>query len=157
MGADPLRISPGLEALKQVEALRPHLNWIAAQAPAAILRGRAPRASVRAVRLIGRSSTSRLSSSTSRLEPVPSPWWRKLTAPAPAPSTSASASSRPEARAAEIAPIIVSPQPSREPASSFGGTSSQASSPSKTSAGIARSRHQHVPGPQLPQLLGRAE
>jgi len=38
-GGRPARISPGLEALKQVEALRPHLNWIAAQAPAAILRG----------------------------------------------------------------------------------------------------------------------
>ena len=40
-GGRPLRISPGLEALVQVEALRPHLNWIAAQAPAAILRGEA--------------------------------------------------------------------------------------------------------------------
>ncbi len=38
-GGRPTRISPGLQALEQVEAVRPHLNWIAAQAPAAILRG----------------------------------------------------------------------------------------------------------------------
>lgn len=38
-GGRPTRISPGLEVLKQVEALRPHLSWIAEQAPAAILRG----------------------------------------------------------------------------------------------------------------------
>ena len=38
-GGRPTRISQGVEVLEQVEALRPHLNWIAAQAPAAILRG----------------------------------------------------------------------------------------------------------------------
>jgi protein-tyrosine phosphatase len=38
-GGRPLRISPGLKALERIAALRPHLNWIAAQAPAAILRG----------------------------------------------------------------------------------------------------------------------
>jgi protein-tyrosine phosphatase len=38
-GGRPARLSQGLEALERVEALRPHLNWIAAQAPAAILRG----------------------------------------------------------------------------------------------------------------------
>jgi protein-tyrosine phosphatase len=38
-GGRPLRLSEGIAALGQVETLRPHLNWIAAQAPAAILRG----------------------------------------------------------------------------------------------------------------------
>ena len=38
-GGRPLRISEGLRALEEVEALRPHLDWIASDAPAAILRG----------------------------------------------------------------------------------------------------------------------
>jgi protein-tyrosine phosphatase len=35
----PLRISDGLRALEDVDALRPHLDWIAERAPAGILRG----------------------------------------------------------------------------------------------------------------------
>ena len=38
----PLRISPGLAALEEVELVRPHLDWMATQAPAAILRGEHP-------------------------------------------------------------------------------------------------------------------
>ena|SRR5215207_6548473 len=38
----PLRISEGLAALEGVEMLRPHLDWIAEEAPAAILRGDVP-------------------------------------------------------------------------------------------------------------------
>ena len=41
-GGRPLRISPGLAALEQVEPLRAHLDWIATEAPAAILRGDHP-------------------------------------------------------------------------------------------------------------------
>ena len=41
-GGRPLRISEGVEALSQVELLHPHLNWIAHEAPAAILRGEFP-------------------------------------------------------------------------------------------------------------------
>lgn len=40
-GGRPLRISEGLVALGEVEMLRPHLDWIAEVAPAAILRGEA--------------------------------------------------------------------------------------------------------------------
>jgi protein-tyrosine phosphatase len=35
----PVRISPGLERLREAEELRPHLEWIAREAPAAIVRG----------------------------------------------------------------------------------------------------------------------
>jgi protein-tyrosine phosphatase len=38
-GGRPLRLSEGIAALKPMESLRPHLNWIAREAPAAILRG----------------------------------------------------------------------------------------------------------------------
>ena len=41
-GGRPLRISEGLAALEGVEMLRPHLDWIAEEAPAAILRGDVP-------------------------------------------------------------------------------------------------------------------
>ncbi len=41
-GGRPLRISDGLAALGQVELLGPHLDWIAREAPAAILRGERP-------------------------------------------------------------------------------------------------------------------
>ena len=41
-GGRPLRISEGLAVLGQVELLRPHLDWIATEAPAAILRGERP-------------------------------------------------------------------------------------------------------------------
>jgi protein-tyrosine phosphatase len=41
-GGRPLRISEGLAALEGVEILRPHLDWIAEEAPAAILRGDVP-------------------------------------------------------------------------------------------------------------------
>jgi protein-tyrosine phosphatase len=41
-GGRPLRVSEGITALGQIEALRPHLDWIAREAPAAILRGDAP-------------------------------------------------------------------------------------------------------------------
>ena len=45
-GGRPLRISEGIAALEEVEMLRPHLDWIAEEAPAAILRGRCPGASI---------------------------------------------------------------------------------------------------------------
>jgi protein-tyrosine phosphatase len=38
-GGRPLRISDGLRTLEEVELLRPHLEWIATEAPAAIVRG----------------------------------------------------------------------------------------------------------------------
>ena len=38
-GGRPLRLSDGFAALEGVDALRPHLDWISRQAPAAILRG----------------------------------------------------------------------------------------------------------------------
>lgn len=38
-GGRPLRVSEGLSALSEVERLAPHLEWIADEAPAAILRG----------------------------------------------------------------------------------------------------------------------
>jgi protein-tyrosine phosphatase len=41
-GGRPLRVSEGIAALGEIEALRPHLGWIALEAPAAILRGDAP-------------------------------------------------------------------------------------------------------------------
>ncbi len=41
-GGRPLRISAGLAALEEVELLRPHLDWISREAPAAILRGEHP-------------------------------------------------------------------------------------------------------------------
>ena len=41
-GGRPLRISQGLAALGEVEMLGPHLDWIAEEAPAAILRGEVP-------------------------------------------------------------------------------------------------------------------
>jgi protein-tyrosine phosphatase len=41
-GGRPLRISEGIGALQQIEILRPHLDWIAREAPAAILRGDHP-------------------------------------------------------------------------------------------------------------------
>lgn len=41
-GGRPLRISDGLAVLGQVELLSPHLDWIAREAPAAILRGERP-------------------------------------------------------------------------------------------------------------------
>jgi tyrosine-protein phosphatase YwqE len=41
-GGRPLRISDGLAVLEQVELLSPHLDWIAREAPAAILRGERP-------------------------------------------------------------------------------------------------------------------
>jgi protein-tyrosine phosphatase len=40
-GGRPLRISEGIAALGEIELLRPHLDWIAHDAPAAILRGEA--------------------------------------------------------------------------------------------------------------------
>jgi tyrosine-protein phosphatase YwqE len=40
-GGRPLRISGGITALEGIEALRPHLDWIAREAPAAIIRGEA--------------------------------------------------------------------------------------------------------------------
>jgi protein-tyrosine phosphatase len=39
----PPRLTDGLRALERVELLRPHLHWIAEDAPAAILRGQAVR------------------------------------------------------------------------------------------------------------------
>jgi protein-tyrosine phosphatase len=41
-GGRPLRISDGRVALGSIEMLRPHLDWIADDAPAAILRGEVP-------------------------------------------------------------------------------------------------------------------
>ena len=41
-GGRPLRISDGLAVLGQVELLSPHLDWVAREAPAAILRGERP-------------------------------------------------------------------------------------------------------------------
>jgi protein-tyrosine phosphatase len=41
-GGRPPRISDGLRALEVVELIRPHLEWIATQGPAAILRGERP-------------------------------------------------------------------------------------------------------------------
>ncbi len=41
-GGRPLRISDGLAVLGQVELLSPHLDWIARDAPAAILKGERP-------------------------------------------------------------------------------------------------------------------
>jgi tyrosine-protein phosphatase YwqE len=41
-GGRPLRVSEGLRALEEVDLLRPHLAWIAGEAPAAILRGEDP-------------------------------------------------------------------------------------------------------------------
>ena len=41
-GGRPIRISNGLAALGEVELLRAHLDWIARDAPAAILRGERP-------------------------------------------------------------------------------------------------------------------
>lgn len=41
-GGRPLRISDGLAVLEQVDLLRPHLDWIARDAPAVILRGERP-------------------------------------------------------------------------------------------------------------------
>ena len=41
-GGRPLRISEGLAALEELDLLRPHLDWIAREAPAAILRGEHP-------------------------------------------------------------------------------------------------------------------
>jgi protein-tyrosine phosphatase len=41
-GGRPLRISDGLAVLGQVELLSPHLDWIAQEAPARILRGERP-------------------------------------------------------------------------------------------------------------------
>ncbi len=41
-GGRPPRLSEGIAALGEVEALRPHLDWIAEEAPSAILRGEAP-------------------------------------------------------------------------------------------------------------------
>jgi hypothetical protein len=61
----PLRISEGLAALEGVEMLRPHLDWIAEEAPAAILREMS-RTSVYDLVLSRRRATSALSSSISR-------------------------------------------------------------------------------------------
>lgn len=41
-GGRALRISGGLDALRELEATRPHLDWIAREAPAAVLRGERP-------------------------------------------------------------------------------------------------------------------
>ena len=41
-GGRPLRISQGIAALGEIEMLGPHLDWIAEEAPAAILRGEVP-------------------------------------------------------------------------------------------------------------------
>ena len=41
-GGRPLRVSDGIAALQQIDILRPHLDWIAREAPAAILRGDRP-------------------------------------------------------------------------------------------------------------------
>lgn len=41
-GGRPLRISDGLAVLGQVELLSPHIDWIARDAPAEILRGKRP-------------------------------------------------------------------------------------------------------------------
>ena len=42
-GGRPARLSAGLAALGRVETLRPHLAWIATDAPTAILRGEHPK------------------------------------------------------------------------------------------------------------------
>jgi protein-tyrosine phosphatase len=41
-GGRPLRISAGIGTLRDLELLRPHIDWIAREAPAAILRGERP-------------------------------------------------------------------------------------------------------------------
>jgi protein-tyrosine phosphatase len=41
-GGRPLRLSAGLAALRGIERLRPHLEWIRSEAPSAILRGDHP-------------------------------------------------------------------------------------------------------------------
>ncbi|MGZ5331105.1 MAG: tyrosine-protein phosphatase [Solirubrobacterales bacterium] len=41
-GGRPLRLSEGIAALRGLDALRPHIDWIAREAPAAILRGERP-------------------------------------------------------------------------------------------------------------------
>lgn len=41
-GGRPLRVSEGIAALEGIELLRPHLEWIRRDAPAAILRGERP-------------------------------------------------------------------------------------------------------------------
>jgi len=41
-GGRPLRLSEGIAALGELEALRPHLSWIAEKAPRAILSGEVP-------------------------------------------------------------------------------------------------------------------
>ena len=127
---------------------RPHLEWMRDEAPRAIVDGRArarrarpsafesadaarPRSRVRA----GAARPCGARSSTTEREPLPRPWRRKLAAPAAAPMRSVSSQSRPAAMQAARPPIIESPQPSREPRSKRGGTSSQASSPRSTIAG----------------------
>ena len=42
-GGRPLRLSDGLAALESLDSLRPHLPWMAREAPAAILRGEKPK------------------------------------------------------------------------------------------------------------------
>ena len=74
----------------------------------------------------GRSSTRSASSSITSRFALPSPWRRKHAAPAAAPRTSESSQLSPAAVAAAMAPSIESPQPSRNPRSSRGGTSSHA-------------------------------
>ena len=131
-------LGTGLAALEQVEPLRPHLDWIAQRGAGRDPPRRAPRAAVPGLGLEPAAARPRaLSSSTSRREPVPRPWWRKLTAPAAAPRTSASGSSLPRASAAAIAPIIVSPQPSR-------------SRPRASAEPAPRPRRRAAPGPGLP-------
>jgi tyrosine-protein phosphatase YwqE len=39
LGGRPVRISPALEKLREVEILAPHLDWIAETAPQAIVGG----------------------------------------------------------------------------------------------------------------------
>jgi hypothetical protein len=81
-----------------------------------------------------RTTTRGASSSIAARVPEPSPCRRKLIEPAAAPSTSAPRKSRPRLHPAARAPIIVSPQPSRYPRGSDGGTTSNGCS----SAGTTR-------------------
>ena len=130
------RLRGALDVLAGVELLAPHLDWIAHDGPGGDRRRRGPAPRPTPPRGSGASRTWPASSSTSRASRCRGRACRKFAAPAAAPMHSASSQRRPAASAAAIAPIIVSPQPSREPRSKRGGTtSSQASSPSSQSAG----------------------
>jgi protein-tyrosine phosphatase len=136
----PAELSAGLEALRHVEPIGAHLDWVAYTAPWAIVRGEEPVCPFTATCRNGWQSGApageaptglvtmwRASSSTTPRPPVPSPCLRKFVDPAAAPSTSASLSGSPRAQAAAIAPIIASPQPSRKPYGNGRGTTSNGS------------------------------